>query len=249
MFCIVDESLAARVEGYSRVGVNYAGRFTALSDSFMFDNEHEGIICSRAVETKDRTGDVAWLCAGVSYRDSEGDFYAMPVEAVMYALVAKRYVHDLEIADDANLYARWFAEIEGVPTPRGWGLPRGPVLGFMARNAPEADLPRLTVELHRVVQSVLCSKRAVAGWTEEMLVHLGAIGALSPAEHAQWADADIEDMEFSVRTGNALANAGVRTVGDLMSRSVVELLSLDHFGRKSLHEVRTTLESVGLALR
>ena len=48
---------------------------------------------------------------------------------------------------------------------------------------------------------------------------------------------------------NCLKRAGVQTVGDLVQKSESELNAIPNFGRKSIEEVKETLEARGLALR
>jgi DNA-directed RNA polymerase subunit alpha len=59
----------------------------------------------------------------------------------------------------------------------------------------------------------------------------------------------IEELELGVRSYNCLKRAGVQTVGDLMQKSESELNAIPNFGRKSIEEVKETLEARGLSLR
>ena len=59
----------------------------------------------------------------------------------------------------------------------------------------------------------------------------------------------IEELELGVRSYNCLKRAGVQTVGDLVQKSESELNAIPNFGRKSIEEVKETLEARGLALR
>jgi DNA-directed RNA polymerase subunit alpha len=58
----------------------------------------------------------------------------------------------------------------------------------------------------------------------------------------------IDDMDFSVRTGNCLRKDGVSTVGELIERSESDLMQIRNFGRKSLNEVKAKLAEMGLRL-
>lgn len=52
----------------------------------------------------------------------------------------------------------------------------------------------------------------------------------------------LEDaFDFTSRTLNALKNFGITTVGELVSKTEVELLLLPNFGRKSLNEIKEAL--------
>jgi DNA-directed RNA polymerase subunit alpha len=59
----------------------------------------------------------------------------------------------------------------------------------------------------------------------------------------------IEELELGVRSYNCLKRAGVQTVGDLIQKSESELNAIPNFGRKSIEEVKETLEARGLGLR
>jgi hypothetical protein len=58
----------------------------------------------------------------------------------------------------------------------------------------------------------------------------------------------INELEFSVRSENALKNARIETVRDLIQKTEKEMLLLPNFGRKSLREVVEILETMGLSL-
>src|SRR3954451_14443917 len=58
----------------------------------------------------------------------------------------------------------------------------------------------------------------------------------------------IEELELGVRSYNCLKRAGVQTVGDLVQKSESELNAIPNFGRKSIEEVKETLDARGLAL-
>ncbi|MFC1861262.1 DNA-directed RNA polymerase subunit alpha [Chloroflexota bacterium] len=59
---------------------------------------------------------------------------------------------------------------------------------------------------------------------------------------------NIEELDLSVRTLNALKRAGIRTVGELVLKAEKELLQLRNFGQKSKLEVVNKLQSMGLNL-
>ena len=58
----------------------------------------------------------------------------------------------------------------------------------------------------------------------------------------------VEQLDLSVRTMNCLRRGGISTVGELMSRSEQELLSLRNFGQKSKQELEERLNTLGLSL-
>jgi DNA-directed RNA polymerase subunit alpha len=59
----------------------------------------------------------------------------------------------------------------------------------------------------------------------------------------------IEELELGVRSYNCLKRVGIETIGDLVTKSETELAAIPNFGKKSIEEVRETLDAHGLSLR
>ena len=59
----------------------------------------------------------------------------------------------------------------------------------------------------------------------------------------------IEELELGVRSYNCLKRVGIETIGDLVSKTDVELGAMPNFGKKSIEEVKETLAAHGLTLR
>jgi DNA-directed RNA polymerase subunit alpha len=70
--------------------------------------------------------------------------------------------------------------------------------------------------------------------------------AEEPEEEDSILDASIDTLELSIRSMNCLKNANIRTLRDLVSRSEKEMVEIRNFGEKSLKEVRSKLEVLGL---
>ncbi|HUQ38897.1 MAG TPA: DNA-directed RNA polymerase subunit alpha [Acidimicrobiales bacterium] len=62
-------------------------------------------------------------------------------------------------------------------------------------------------------------------------------------------DLPIEDLDLSERPRNCLKRAQVNTVGELVLKTVDDLLAITNFGQKSLDEVLVKLDERGLSLR
>lgn len=58
----------------------------------------------------------------------------------------------------------------------------------------------------------------------------------------------IEELDLSVRSYNCLKRAGINTVEDLISKTEEEMMKVRNLGRKSLEEVVTKLDALGLKL-
>jgi DNA-directed RNA polymerase subunit alpha len=59
----------------------------------------------------------------------------------------------------------------------------------------------------------------------------------------------IEELELGVRSYNCLKRVGIETIGDLVMKSENELAAIPNFGKKSIEEVKETLQQHGLNLR
>ena len=56
----------------------------------------------------------------------------------------------------------------------------------------------------------------------------------------------IDEMELSVRSHNCLQAAGIKTIGELVSKEENEMLKFKNFGRKSLTELTEKLDELNL---
>jgi DNA-directed RNA polymerase subunit alpha len=59
----------------------------------------------------------------------------------------------------------------------------------------------------------------------------------------------IEELELGVRSYNCLKRVGIETIGDLVTKTENELAAIPNFGKKSIEEVKETLQTHGLTLR
>ena len=58
-----------------------------------------------------------------------------------------------------------------------------------------------------------------------------------------------EDLGLSSRTANALASAGIRTVGGVVKKTKENLMELQGIGEKAVGEIQEALANIGLSLR
>lgn len=59
----------------------------------------------------------------------------------------------------------------------------------------------------------------------------------------------VQELNLSTRTSNALDKAKIRTVGDLISRTEGELLSLEGFGETALKEIKSAIKKLEVDLK
>lgn len=78
-------------------------------------------------------------------------------------------------------------------------------------------------------------------------LELGEIGTTTSGSPDY--DLPIEDLDLSERPRNCLKRAQINTIGELMGRSIDDLLGITNFGQKSLDEVLQKLDERGLSLR
>ncbi|MCX5668342.1 MAG: DNA-directed RNA polymerase subunit alpha [Candidatus Omnitrophica bacterium] len=58
----------------------------------------------------------------------------------------------------------------------------------------------------------------------------------------------ISELELSVRSSNCLKEARIKTIGDLVRRSELDMLQYRNFGKKSLAEIKKVIVDMGLSL-
>ena len=58
----------------------------------------------------------------------------------------------------------------------------------------------------------------------------------------------VDSLELSVRAANCLENANIKYIGELVTKSELEMLKTKNFGRKSLNEIKDILSEMGLSL-
>jgi len=73
---------------------------------------------------------------------------------------------------------------------------------------------------------------------------------MNPAEVALYEKLrlPISELELSVRSSNCLREANIKTIADLVVKTEEEMLALKNFGKKSLTEIKTLLNGMGLTL-
>ncbi len=62
-------------------------------------------------------------------------------------------------------------------------------------------------------------------------------------------DMPIEELDLSVRSYNCLKRAGINTVEELIKKTEEDMMKVRNLGKKSLEEVKSKLNDLGLALR
>lgn len=90
-----------------------------------------------------------------------------------------------------------------------------------------------------VGQSLMQAKPATPTFTREDLA----------PEIRQKMEMSVSDLNLTVRSRKCLSRLQITTIGELVSKSADELLSVRNFGVTSLNEIRQKLQELGITLR
>ena len=127
-----------------------------------------------------------------------------------------------------------------------------------ARIGQVSNFDRLVLEIW--TDGTISPVEALSTSAEILVTHLSLVAGFGegPAEMEpeeeesripdRIAEANIEDLDLSVRAFNCLKRAGITKVGEIvekLARDEDELLSIRNFGQKSLDELKANLEAKG----
>lgn len=71
--------------------------------------------------------------------------------------------------------------------------------------------------------------------------------ALADKELMERLQTPVTELELSVRSSNCLKEAKIKTIGDLVKKTEMEMLKYKNFGKKSLSEIQKILQDMGLS--
>jgi len=128
------------------------------------------------------------------------------------------------------------------------------------RVEQSTDFDRLVIEIETDGSLTPREALASAGDTLRTLVSLvadledepmGLELSVTSSQSSSSPDLDlrIEDLDLTERPRNCLKRAQINTIGELVDRTLDDLLNITNFGQKSLDEVLQKLDERGLALR
>ena len=99
------------------------------------------------------------------------------------------------------------------------------------------------------IKEILRSKGISLGMTREPGMKPSAEALQASAEiPVEIFEKPLSDVDFSVRSRRVIDNLGIRTLGELASKSEKELLSTPNFGQTSLTEIKEKLRDYNLGL-
>jgi len=103
-------------------------------------------------------------------------------------------------------------------------------------KARDAEITKLKEQLETATQVLMSVKRLIE---EERIpvIHKELTPILTQS---------VFELPMSSRTYNCVKNCGMKTFGDLVTKTEAEMLHVKNFGRKSLSELKALLEPLGL---
>jgi len=101
----------------------------------------------------------------------------------------------------------------------------------------------------REIKEMLSSRGLRLGMFREDAATRAAIERGRPGPGQDVLNKSIAEFELGVRARKCMEMLGIRTIGDLVSRSETELCSQKNFGRVSLNEIKKRLGEMGMGLR
>lgn len=128
-----------------------------------------------------------------------------------------------------------------------------------ARVGQQTDYDRLILDVW--TNGSIMPEKAVREAAELLREHLkifvqqeseesGELAGATPEDQelAQALARPVEELELSVRAAHCLKAANIHTIGDLVVRTEQEMLQFPNFGKKSLDEIKTILQTMDLSL-
>ncbi|NLP47892.1 MAG: DNA-directed RNA polymerase subunit alpha [Clostridiales bacterium] len=128
------------------------------------------------------------------------------------------------------------------------------------RREQITDFDKLTLEVW--TNGTISAQEAVSLGAKILNDHLSLFGDLSDEafdteimivkdkdEEDEVLEMSVEELELSVRSFNCLKRANINTVGELISKSVDDLLKVRNLGKKSQEEIEAKLATLNLTLR
>jgi len=108
-----------------------------------------------------------------------------------------------------------------------------------------ASSPREVISL---AAKILCDHLQLFINLVDEMGDLETLKGLDSAEQNKALSMSVEELDLSVRPLNCLKRVGIFTVEDLVKRTEEDMLKVRNLGRKSLDEVISKLEAIGLGL-
>ena len=128
-----------------------------------------------------------------------------------------------------------------------------------ARVGQQTDYDRLLLDVW--TNGSIAPEKALQEAAELLIEHLkifvqqedeesreAALAGAEDSELYQTLSRPVDELELSVRAAHCLKAASIRTIADLVVRSEQEMLQFPNFGKKSLDEIKSILETMGLSL-
>ncbi|MCF7926382.1 MAG: DNA-directed RNA polymerase subunit alpha [Candidatus Izimaplasma sp.] len=134
-------------------------------------------------------------------------------------------------------------------------------VNYSVDKASSGDAEHEKLELEIWTDGSVTPQESIALASQMMIEHLNVMVELSgkvkeeelmveteDEENSQILEMQIEDLDLSVRSYNCLKRAGINNVDELTKRTEEDMMKVRNLGKKSLKEVKTKLDDLGLHL-
>ena len=117
-----DAHLLNLAQSYKGLTTYRSQRFQATDGYFMFDNQHNGMICSVCyaadifVDEQEYPNDHTIIQPGLQYRMPTTS--QLPLDAIVFYVMRQNFVPNLKIHDDYRTYQQWFQELDSLQDTR-----------------------------------------------------------------------------------------------------------------------------------
>lgn len=209
------------------------------------------------------------------HADKKGTITAGQLSANQHIEILNPELHLLTLTDNVPLDMEIEARMGKGYEAKDERGDMGDEIGFIALDASYSPVRKVayTVEDARVGQMTNYDKLILEVWTDgsispedavaysakiikdqisvfinfdEQVSGDAAMGANENGEFNEALFKTIDDLELSVRATNCLRSANIATVGELVQKTEGDMLKTKNFGRKSLDEIQSVLQDMGL---
>jgi hypothetical protein len=250
-FSVADPALNAAVHAYLGATTFSRTRFFGDNQFFMFDRDHGGLICSTdnwppCAEVENDESGKPFVGAGIRYRGPA--MGGLGFRTVLYAVLSKRFVPNLEVHDDYRSHAYWMEPWSNDDRCDEAGLATNWMVDVALDDLPHASLAFFKVfKAQSDVTQARIRAYDEAGQENPEFVSFPA--PLTDEIRASWRSVTWDQLDASVRLMNSLTASEFTNLAQLEGKSKREILSEGVVkGRKTLKELTELARMYGLEI-
>ena len=204
-----------------------------------------------------------------------GEVYSNAIEADSDVVILNPDVYIATVSDDGILDIEMRVKLGRGYVSAEHNFDEDLAVGYIPIDSVHTPVQRVKYEVEpaRIQQTTDYEKLNLELWTNGAVTPQDAVGLAAkllkehmqifinfeeetsrdelPAEmpgdrYTEHLNKSVDDLELSVRSFNCLKNANIQTIGDLVTKTEGDMMKVKNFGNKSLAEISTILESMGL---